>query len=100
MRGWRSRRSTSAASSSIERPIVSPVPAVFSISSQVVVGAAFEALLQRGHDPFEPLLEAGALVGADVEDHAFRADPAGDVDGGSRAPQPTCRRSPSSGSPG
>ena len=46
-----------------------------------VVRAALEALLQCGHDAFQPLVEAGALVGADVEDHAFRADAAGDVDG-------------------
>jgi hypothetical protein len=35
-RGWRSSRSKIASSSSIERPIVPPAPAVFSISSQVV----------------------------------------------------------------
>jgi hypothetical protein len=35
IRGCRSRASTSAASSSIERPIVPPAPAVFSISSHV-----------------------------------------------------------------
>ena len=35
-RWWRSSRSKIAASSSIERPIVPPAPAVFSMQSQVV----------------------------------------------------------------
>ncbi len=55
MRGWRSRRSTSAASSSIERPIVSPVPAVFSISSQVSSVQRSRHFCSAGTTRFSPL---------------------------------------------
>jgi hypothetical protein len=45
------------------------------------VGAALEALPERGNHTLQPSFESGALVRADMEDHAFRFDPAGDVHG-------------------
>ena len=78
-RGCRSSASNSVASSSIDRPIVPPAPAEFSISSQVCPSSARRSA-ERGHDPFEARLEPGAEVRADVEDDCVRADRAAGVD--------------------
>ena len=43
--------------------------------------AALEDLAHRGADAVDPGVEAGAEVGADVEDDGVRVDRAGDVDG-------------------
>ena len=73
-RGWRSSRSTSAASSSSERPIVPPAPAEFSSRSQVGPSQRRQRLLEGRRRPLEPGLETIAQVRADVEDDAVRLD--------------------------
>ena len=73
-RGCRSSRSTTVASSSIERPIVPPAPAEFSSSSHVRSEQSSSTSRERRHRPLEPGLEAGAEVRAEVEDDAVRLD--------------------------
>ena len=74
-RGCRSSASTSGASSSIERPIVPPAPAEFSISSQVVVRRSARAPARSaGTTRSSPASKPGAEVRADVEDDAVGLD--------------------------
>ena len=68
------RLERACASSPIERPIVPPAPAEFSISSQVSPSARVEDLLERGGDALEPGVEPGAEVRADVEDDRVGLD--------------------------
>ena len=67
-RSCRPSASTSSASSPIERPIVPPVPAEFSISSHVSPLQRFRIFFIAAHDPLRAGVEPGAEVRADVED--------------------------------
>ena len=73
-RSWPSSASTSIASSSIERPIVPPAPAEFSISSHVSPLQRFSACFIAAHDLLQRGVEPAAEVRADVEDDAVRLD--------------------------
>ena len=79
-RGWRSSASSSRASSGIERPIVPPAPAQFSISSQVSPSALGEHPLERRRRRARARLEAGAEVRADVEDDRVGLDRLGGLE--------------------